>query len=159
MVMVLVSKAKDPRQLSSYVKHILPEAVELGSCLLALGIVEIQDTFIKFYYEAVRKMQPAQYFLISLRELIRETRKHLFTVNKGGGDPFLRKIIVTLLRLIKNICEGHHYNSQLFLHDQTTSFNVDLVTELANLLYAVCDQISKTFVYVENEHFTEKMAP
>ena len=37
MVMNLISRSRNPQQLSQYVKTILPEAVELGSNLLALG--------------------------------------------------------------------------------------------------------------------------
>jgi hypothetical protein len=41
MVMVLISKAKSPSDLSEYVKVILPEVMQLGSNLLALGIQKI----------------------------------------------------------------------------------------------------------------------
>jgi hypothetical protein len=36
---------------------------------------------------------------------------------------------------------------------------VDIITEIANLLLGVCDNLSKGFVYTENDHFNEKMAP
>ena len=158
MVMVLVSKAKDPRELSEYVKEILPEAVNLGCMILSTGIEEIQLRFIELYYEAVRKLLPAQYFLISIRELLREARTHLFSLNSERGTAFLQKITDSLLKLIKNICEGHHYETQVFLHRQNTPHQVDLLTELANLLYSVSEQIGKSFVYIENDNFRNKMA-
>jgi hypothetical protein len=65
----------------------------------------------------------------------------------------------SVLRFIKNFCENHHISSQKFLQAQTTSFNVDIITEIANLLLGVCDNLSKGFVYTENDHFNEKMAP
>jgi hypothetical protein len=86
LLIVLISKARDPRQLSSYVKHILPEAVELGVFLLHNGIPSIQDDLIRMYYDSVRKSNPGQYFLIAIRNLIREGRKHAFTLNTDKGD-------------------------------------------------------------------------
>ena len=53
MVMNLISRSRHPQQLSQYVKTILPEAVELGSNLLALGNEKIQKEFLVQYKQAV----------------------------------------------------------------------------------------------------------
>jgi len=37
LVMSLISRAKDPRRIGSYLSKILPEVVKLGGNLLALG--------------------------------------------------------------------------------------------------------------------------
>lgn len=93
-------------------KTILPEVVSLGNNLLALGNKIIQNTFLKQYEKAIDQMLPSQYFLISIRELIREARNNIANLSK---DEFLRSMIQNLLQFVKDFCEGHFIDSQIFL--------------------------------------------
>jgi hypothetical protein len=91
MVMVLISKAREPANLSEYVKIILPEVMQLGSNLCSLGIQKVQNKFLEFYYTSVSGLLPSQYFLVAIRELLRVSRKRIGTINTGRGDPFFTK--------------------------------------------------------------------
>lgn len=160
MVMSVISKAKKPGRISDYLKIILPEVMKIGCDVLELGIIDIQDKFMTLYYAACETLGHNQDFLLAIKAIIKEVKHSAKSLNTPKGDPFLTRIVPHLLNFIQNLCEGHHRTVQEFLSVQPkVLFNVDIVTELANLLVTMTDKISKNIVFITNPYFIERIAP
>jgi hypothetical protein len=145
---------------TAYVQGILPGVTVLGSQLLHVGTKQAQDEILVIFKKACRDISVEQRFFDGLKSVLRYIRDSLETSTDSylilpNINLFCEHMLFQLSNFFNDYSEGFNLPTQEFLENQQNVKNVDLVTEIANVVDIVVRTFNSKIKYVEDNEFNE----
>lgn len=132
----------------------------LGSQLLSVGTKQAQNLIVTIFKKACLEISVEQRFFDGLKSILRYIRDTLEKCTDNylilpNIELFCEHMLFQLSNFFNDYSEGFNLMTQEFLENQQNVKNVDLVTEIANVVDIVVRTFNSKIKYVEDNEFNE----